>query len=393
MKLQQMFNSEDSRVLGAVMFVDMSNSTEMKEKQAEQTWLGTLAALFDTIRDEIDKAKTGTIVKYLGDGVMLVYDVKSITDAINNAISIQEILEENRKKRIFDCHCTIGIATGRMVKAQTAQGALDYFGSVVDRAARLCSAGSPNSILVDQDTIENSLMMGIISRIGEALDRTGAEYKGDKQQITLKGFSKLIDYYEILWARERFGIKSEALTNAVQARASQVLVQSDDNGQRQQKMEWIKGEVTCWNIEKHFGFIKGSDGIDYYVNINLTIGDHPLDKGRTVYFVPKDPLQSGTKPAASCVVILDEQLQGVVQYMDYSKHFGFITVRDRYQDFNKLFVHAGDHSEEFHNGDHVVFMVTENKKGVAAQNARVIPYDTQELEEASSNDKILGEER
>ena len=72
--------------------------------------------------------------------------------------------------------------------------------------------------------------------------------------------------------------------------------------------------------------------------------------------------------------------------MDYSKHFGFVTVRDRHEDYHTLFVHVGEHASDFHSGDHVMFTVGENQKGVAAERAEVIPFGHEEPEDAVAED-------
>jgi hypothetical protein len=66
MKLSEAFTSAESRVHGTALFIDMTNSTEMKEKEVEATWLGTYAMIFDCIVQEIEKSTHGKIVKFFG---------------------------------------------------------------------------------------------------------------------------------------------------------------------------------------------------------------------------------------------------------------------------------------------------------------------------------------
>ena len=131
MNLQEAFfsSSPDAHVLGAVMFIDMKdNSTAMKEKEAEAAWLNTLAALYDIIVDKTEKGKK--IVKFLGDGAMAFYGEEEVTEAMNDSlIRVQEALEKARKDRKMERSCSIGVATGRLVKVATPQGPADYFGA------------------------------------------------------------------------------------------------------------------------------------------------------------------------------------------------------------------------------------------------------------------------
>ena len=363
MQLKQTFGDENARVLGSIMFLDMSNSTELKEKHPETIWLGTLASLFDVVTECIETDQKGKIVKFLGDGVMVFFTLEDVTNAINVAIRIQEALDEGRRNRVFDFHCGIGIATGRMVRAETPAG-IDFFGSVVDKAARLCSAGSPSAILVDGDTIDNARMLGISSRVGVALDRSGADYKGEKQLVTLKGFSRFVEYYEIHWARERFGVKSSVSTNAVLQNTNPVAESSEDvNRPARREVAWRHGIIDFWNHEKGFGFINGSDKNQYYVNINFTLARSGLENGQQVFFVPKAATRQNAKPSASCAITVGQKINGVVKFIHQTKHFGFLLVRDGFEDENELFVFAGDHAEDFTPGDHVSFTVATNKKG------------------------------
>src|SRR4029078_2486677 len=96
------------------------------------------------------------------------------------------------------------------------KGTADYFGAVVDRAARLCGAGSPSAILVDEETMNNARLLRVRSVVGEALGRNGSDYRGDAQKIILPGISKEVKYFEVHWARDRFGVKSKTTSDAVE---------------------------------------------------------------------------------------------------------------------------------------------------------------------------------
>ena len=102
MKLSEAFNSPESLVDGAILFIDMSDSTSMKEKEPEVSWLSTYAWFFDLVADSV-RESGGEIVKYLGDGVMAYYDLENVANAINAAIAVQEALKEaNRDKQVSD---------------------------------------------------------------------------------------------------------------------------------------------------------------------------------------------------------------------------------------------------------------------------------------------------
>ena len=62
--------------------------------------------------------------------------------------------------------------------------------------------------------------------------------------------------------------------------------------------DWITGHIKVLKPEKSFGFIRGTDGIEYFCHRNDCAEFDDLREGDPVRFVPKD----GTKgPRASQV--------------------------------------------------------------------------------------------
>ncbi|MFB8264999.1 adenylate/guanylate cyclase domain-containing protein [Streptomyces sp. NPDC055955] len=132
-----------------ILFADLSGSTEMKTKTGEVNWLSTIGKFLD-ITTEAITSHGGTVVKYLGDGTLAAFDSEHAAEAIDAAIRIQEMLfTENRNNSVKECLATVGIATGHVVEYEAPGGGLDYVGSVVDRASRLCDAGAPQAIWIE----------------------------------------------------------------------------------------------------------------------------------------------------------------------------------------------------------------------------------------------------
>ena len=199
MKLQETFSSPESRVPRAVMFIDLANSTEMKESHTEATWLTTLGWFYDLIATKVGSEYGGNIIKYTGDGAMIIFDTDHVAEAINAAIALQEAIREARHNHEVDCYATIGIATGRTVRFRHFQGQEDYVDAVVDLAARLCSAASSQAILVDTDTITHANMGKVVSQIGRLSSppRSAQQYAGDAHTFEAKGFKNLVKYNQI----------------------------------------------------------------------------------------------------------------------------------------------------------------------------------------------------
>lgn len=211
MKLQDAFKSQESHVIQAVLFVELTDSTKMKETKPEVEWLPTLGWFYDLITNKIVTEHNGTMTKFLKDGAMAVFDMDHVAEAINAAISLQEALIEAINDKYVDCFASIGIATGRVVKFKHFQDQADYVGTVVDLANLLCNAASPKAILVDTQTVVHANMGKVFSKFGRLCDppRSARDYIGDENSLEARGFNKKVRYHQILWGNHPYGLKPE----------------------------------------------------------------------------------------------------------------------------------------------------------------------------------------
>ncbi|MGA5462244.1 ATP-binding protein [Mycobacterium sp. NPDC050041] len=125
-----MTTSSPSTVL-SFLFTDIEGSTRRWEADAE-VMRAALAEHDAVLRDAVT-ARGGEVFKHTGDGVCAVFG--SPRAAVEAAVAAQ---------RALDLPVRMGIATG---EAQHRDG--DYFGPVLNRAARLMSAGHGGQILLD----------------------------------------------------------------------------------------------------------------------------------------------------------------------------------------------------------------------------------------------------
>ncbi|MGH2731588.1 MAG: adenylate/guanylate cyclase domain-containing protein [Actinomycetota bacterium] len=206
MSLKETFTSRESRVYRVMMFVDMTDSTAIKERETEAHWLTTYGYFFDLVGREIGPEPT---VEYLGDGILAAYEDADAAEAINAAIRIQEKLANDNEDRIVCCRCSIGVSAGEVIAYRDPRGAGHYIGTVVDRAFRLCSHARPKAILVDKATVDTAAMNRVKAAAGKRLRKgTVEDYVGELQLVTLKGFRAPVRYYEIWWDRTRYGVAS-----------------------------------------------------------------------------------------------------------------------------------------------------------------------------------------
>ena len=116
------------------LFTDIEGSTRRWEADA-QAMRAALEIHDQTLRNAIE-GRPGWLFKHTGDGVCAVFE--SPRDAVDAAVAAQ---------RVLDLPVRMGIATGEA----ELRGA-DYFGAVLNRAARVMACGHGGQILLDDTT-------------------------------------------------------------------------------------------------------------------------------------------------------------------------------------------------------------------------------------------------
>jgi predicted ATPase len=123
------------------LFTDVEGSTRRWEADAEEMRVA-LAAHDEVLRSAIE-AHGGWLFKHTGDGVCAAF--ASPRSAVGAAVAAQ---------RALDLPVRMGLATG---EAQLREG--DYFGAVLNRAARVMAAGHGGQVLLAESTA--SLLSGV----------------------------------------------------------------------------------------------------------------------------------------------------------------------------------------------------------------------------------------
>jgi predicted ATPase/class 3 adenylate cyclase len=125
------------------LFSDLESSTRLWEEHAE-AMKETLAGHDAVLRDAVE-AHDGWVVKSTGDGLHAVFETAHA--AAMAAVAAQRALSEQRWGATGPLRVRMGLHTG---EAQARAG--DYFGPVVNRAARLAAAAHGGQILVSHAT-------------------------------------------------------------------------------------------------------------------------------------------------------------------------------------------------------------------------------------------------
>lgn len=145
-----------------VMFTDITGSTRMYERLGD-------AAAYNVVRDHFDilfaaiTQHGGTVLKTIGDAVMASF--------IGNAAALESLQEALQAFALYNqvhqsqeqIYLKIGVHRGPAVLV-TLNGRLDYFGSTINKAARIQSQAGSNELVVSQSVFEDPLFQEALAR-------------------------------------------------------------------------------------------------------------------------------------------------------------------------------------------------------------------------------------
>ena len=159
----------------ALMFTDLARSTNLVEAIGDDAWQN-LSAWMDGEMRRIFDEHHGREVDHAGDGFFVVFDAPA--DAIDCAIDIQRRLQTQRRLHGYAPQVRIGIHAGEVNERGSS-----VRGAAVHRAARLCAAAEPDTILVSR----------------EALEAAG-KGRSNLKKIQLKGIAEPLEAAMVAWS-------------------------------------------------------------------------------------------------------------------------------------------------------------------------------------------------
>ena len=134
-----------------LLFTDLKGSTSLYEAIGD-------AAAYKLVRDhfvyltDVVEAHRGTLIKTMGDAIMAAFT--DGWDAVTAAIQLQTgVADFNRGRDDGGVVLKIGLHQGSCI-AVTADGKLDYFGSMVNLAARLQGESQGGDIVLSNDLVD-----------------------------------------------------------------------------------------------------------------------------------------------------------------------------------------------------------------------------------------------
>lgn len=141
------FALEQTEGLASIMFTDIVSSSALASALGDRGWSEVIARHFKELREIIER-HGGQFVKSLGDGAMSSFS--SAHQALAAARTIQAMLAARPEEPRLALR--IGLHTGDVVQSED-----DFFGSVVNKAARITAGSGPGEIWVSDAT---KLMIG-----------------------------------------------------------------------------------------------------------------------------------------------------------------------------------------------------------------------------------------
>jgi class 3 adenylate cyclase/tetratricopeptide (TPR) repeat protein len=161
-----------------VLFTDLVQSTDALSRLGEGQAEALRQTHFALLREAIRQA-SGTEVKNLGDGLMVVFT--SATDAVGCAVAMQQALDRHNRRGGEPLLMRVGIALGEVTCEDE-----DYFGSPVVEASRLCDHAVGRQILLTEMA---KTLAG--SRGGHRFESRGG--------VELKGMPDPVAVVEVMW--------------------------------------------------------------------------------------------------------------------------------------------------------------------------------------------------
>lgn len=393
--LNEAFNRpSESKMQVASAFIDITGSTGMQQNLPEASWLPQLGWFYwvlpGLMADLAEKTGAPVDSKYLGDGVMVTVGSRHATELVNFAIEVQEtVCRANRRDAdggagAIEFNVSVGVVTGTAYRFRSPDGLIDYASKAISTARRLCDIASPRAVLIDRSTERTCNGSAVESRIGRAHDRTPDEYFGAATTVALKGLNSPVEFFEVLWETDRFGVKGAVADtssaaavrdlNAPPPRPQPAATTRDDRPQRS------SGEVKVWKPDSGFGFIRRDvDGEEFFFNRRLLAFSEDAEDikvGDRVAFLTLAPAREGTARRAAVILFDDERADGVIHAMPNETHpYGWVVVTDSRGTRHFVYVPQDALPAHLKHGAGVQFTVRVGSRGAAAESIEPIASD------------------
>ncbi|HQR12382.1 MAG TPA: tetratricopeptide repeat protein [Casimicrobiaceae bacterium] len=138
-------NATGSSIVATVLFTDIEGSTRLWE--LESTRMADALASHDRLSRAAVESNHGTVEKSTGDGMLAVF--ASPLDALNAAIALQLAIADPESTGGLPLRVRCGLHMGLVERRDN-----DWFGTTVNRAARVMAAAHGGQVLLSQAVVE-----------------------------------------------------------------------------------------------------------------------------------------------------------------------------------------------------------------------------------------------
>lgn len=178
-----------------ILFCDLRDFTRLAEKTAPEELVERLNEFFSEMT-EVVFSNSGTLDKYLGDGMMALFGAplprpddakRAVTTAIEMQLALARLNGAWEARGLEPMEMGIGISTGEVTAGNVGSAQrMDYtvIGDAVNVAARLCSSAASGQILASEATFRS-------------VDESFAS--NARAPISIKGHAAPVEVYEIPW--------------------------------------------------------------------------------------------------------------------------------------------------------------------------------------------------
>ncbi|HUQ17555.1 MAG TPA: adenylate/guanylate cyclase domain-containing protein, partial [Candidatus Saccharimonadales bacterium] len=159
-----------------MLFADTVGSTALGAEHDPELIRTTMGRYFDRMR-QIAERHGGTVEKFIGDAVMVVFGVPKVHDddaerAVRAGLAMRDELAELNRELAVELAARVGINSGEAVADPGATGQFLVTGDVVNMAARLQQGAEVGEV--------------VVGALTEQLTRVAIEYT-EHEPITAKG--------------------------------------------------------------------------------------------------------------------------------------------------------------------------------------------------------------
>ncbi|MCC7440376.1 MAG: adenylate/guanylate cyclase domain-containing protein [Bdellovibrionales bacterium] len=178
-----------------LLFTDLKDSTAMYERQGDAPAFTLVQEHFDAMFAVL-KEEQGAVVKTIGDAVMAAFTHPEA--AVRASLKILETFERGNAQAPPERKVLVKIGVHQGACIVIAQnGRLDYFGSTVNRAARIQGAAGSEELVISEAVFFEPMVQKALQNVkdGVRVEKFRAELKGvgDRMhlfRVTLGGFAR-----------------------------------------------------------------------------------------------------------------------------------------------------------------------------------------------------------